>query len=259
MAEDRVSITRTGAVGVIRIERQAQRNAVDAEMAAAITAGIRDFDADGSCRGIVVSGAGGNFCAGADTGKPGPRGPEWSYTQTPSAVMLRTLEACGTLVAAAIEGWAVGLGAGLAGAATFAVGATGSRYRLPEARLGFFPFGVAPYLVDRMRPSAVVDLALSGRTMSLDDAVAAGLVTHTAPAGAAEVTAVELLQGLADIPAPVLDDARTFLRRCSRVRGGDLIDWSDQQLTRVLLTADAASPEAAPDNAATAQERTGRR
>ena len=238
MAEDRVSFSRVGAVGVIRLDRPAQRNAIDAGMAAAVTAGLRDLDADPSCTGIVLSGSGGSFCAGADTGGPGPTpGPDYSYSDNASAIMLRTLKASRTIVAAAVEGWAVGLGLGLVGAATYAVGAEGSRYRLPEAGLGFFPLGVAPYLVERMRPTAVVELALSGRKASLDEALALGLVTHTAAAGAAEETAVALLQELGAIPAPVLEDARAFLRTCSSAGGGDgVVEWSEQQMTRVVLS-----------------------
>ena len=253
MAEDRVSTGRVGAVGVIRIERPEQRNAIDADMAAAMTAAVRDLDADPTCTGIVLSGAGGSFCAGADTGRPSSTSAAgWTYARNPSAVMLRTVRACDTVVVAAVEGWAVGLGLGLVGAATYAVGAAGSRYRLPEAGLGFFPLGVAPYLVDRMHPAAVVDLALSGRKASLDDAVDWGLVTHTAPAGAAEDTAVALLQDLAAIPADVLGDARAFLRSCSSTRGDDaVIDWCEEQMTRVVL---AMAPSTAEPT-----ERTGRR
>jgi enoyl-CoA hydratase/carnithine racemase len=238
MAEDRVSISRVGAVGVIRIERPAQRNAIDASMAAAITVGVHDLDADPTCTGIVLTGAGGNFCAGADTSKPGPTpGPGWTYAENASEVMVRTVKTCGTLVAAAVEGWAVGLGLGLVGAATYAVGAVGSRYRLPEAGLGFFPFGVAPFLVDRMSPTAVVDLALSGRRASLEEACATGLVTHTAAEGAAEDTAVALLEGLAGVPAHVLEDARAFLRTCSSTKGSDqVVDWCEQQMTRVVVS-----------------------
>jgi enoyl-CoA hydratase/carnithine racemase len=251
MAEDRVSITRVGAVGLVRLERPDQRNAIDASMAAAITAGVHDLDADPTCSGIVLSGSGGNFCAGADTGRPGPTpGPGWTYAENASEVMVRTVKTCGTLVAAAVEGWAVGLGLGLVGAATYAVGAAGSRYRLPEAGLGFFPFGVAPFLVDRMSPAAIVDLALSGRKASLDDALACGLVTHTAAPGAAEDTAVALLQGLAEIPAQVLEDARAFMRTCSSARGSDaVVDWCEEQMTRVVLSM-RPSPARAPQEGA---------
>jgi enoyl-CoA hydratase/carnithine racemase len=251
MAEDRVSISRVGTVGVIRIERPAQRNAIDADMAAAITAGVRDLDEDRTCTGIVLSGAGGNFCAGADTSRPSPApGPGWTYADNASAVMVRTVKACNTVVAAAVEGWAVGLGLGLVGAATYAVGAAGSRYRLPEASLGFFPLGVAPYLVDRMRPTAIVDLALSGRRASLDEALASGLVTHTAAAGAAEDAAVALLQELAGVPAHVLEDARAFLRTCSSTRGSDdVVDWCEQQMTRVVLSMNSSSAGAPQEGA----------
>ncbi|MET9994977.1 enoyl-CoA hydratase/isomerase family protein [Streptomyces mutabilis] len=238
MAEDhRVSTSRIGGVGLIRIERQAQKNAIDASMAAAVTSAVRDLDADVSCAGIVLSGSGGIFSAGADIRERSDTSAEgWTYSDNASAVMLRTVKACDTTVVAAVEGWAVGLALGLVGAATYAVGAAGSRYRLPEAGLGFFPFGVAPYLVERMRPTAVVDLALSGRPASLDDAVASGLVTHTAPAGGAEDTAVALVEDLAGLPAHVLEHARAFLRTCSSAKEGDgIVDWCEQQMTTVVL------------------------
>ncbi|MEU0302934.1 enoyl-CoA hydratase/isomerase family protein [Streptomyces sp. NPDC006175] len=240
---DGVSISRVGSIGLIRIERPAKRNAIDSAMAADITKGIRGFDADGSCTGIVLSGAGGTFCAGADLSDPSDTTAEgWTYSDNPSAVMLRTVKDCDTTVVAAVEGWAVGLGLGLVGAATYAVGAAESRYRLPEAGLGFFPLGVVPYLVERMRPGAVVDLALSGRRASLDDAFASGLVTHTAAAGAAEDAAVALLDGLAELPAQVLDDARAFLRTCSSAKGSDeIVQWCEQRMTRGVLAKNSSS------------------
>jgi enoyl-CoA hydratase/carnithine racemase len=251
MAESRVSVSRAGAVGLVRIERPAQRNAIDADMAAEITALVRGLDADRSCTGIVLSGSGGTFCAGADTRNPSSTStPGWTYTDNASAVMLRTVKACDTVVVAAVEGWAVGIGLGLVGAATYAVGAAGSRYRLPEAGLGFFPLGVAPHLVDRVRPTVIVDLALSGKPASVEDALAWGLVTHTAAAGAAEDTAVALLQELAAVPAPVLEDARAFLRACSSTKGSDdLVDWCEQQMTRVLLARSTPAAEAPHEGA----------
>ncbi|MFF5254445.1 enoyl-CoA hydratase/isomerase family protein [Streptomyces leeuwenhoekii] len=236
MAEDRVSISRVGGVGLVRIERPARKNAIDASMAAAVTAAVRDFDADASCTGIVLSGSGGIFSAGADISERSDTSAEgWTYSDNASAVMLRTVKACDTPVVAAVEGWAVGLAVGLVGAATYAVGAAGSRYRLPEAGLGFFPLGVAPYLVERMRPTAVVDLALSGRPASLDDAYASGLVTHKASAGGAEDAAVALVEELTKLPAQVLEHARAFLRTCSSAKeGDDIVDWCEQQMTRVV-------------------------
>ncbi|MFF9203981.1 enoyl-CoA hydratase/isomerase family protein [Streptomyces sp. NPDC014986] len=238
MAEDhRVSISRTGGVGLIRIERPAQKNAIDASMAAAVTAAVRDLDSDPSCAGIVLAGSGGIFSAGADINERSDTSAEgWTYSDNASAVMLRTVKACDTVVVAAVEGWAVGLALGLVGAATYAVGAARSRYRLPEAGLGFFPLGVAPYLVERMRPAAVVDLALSGGPASLDDALASGLVTHPAPAGEAEDTAVALVEDLARLPAQVLQHARDFLRMCASTKeDDDIVGWCEQRMTAVVL------------------------
>jgi enoyl-CoA hydratase/carnithine racemase len=60
--------------------------------------------------------------------------------------LLRTLINANVPVDAAVEGWAGGLGVGLVGASKFAVASQDARFKLPEARSGYLPLQVLPFL-----------------------------------------------------------------------------------------------------------------
>jgi enoyl-CoA hydratase/carnithine racemase len=149
--------------------------------------------------------------------------------------MLRAIRSCDVPVIAAVDGWAVGLGVGIAGAASHAVAGEGARFTMPEAAMGFFPYAVAPYLVDRVRPETVLAWALSGRRFGAEEALASGLITEVCAAGEAETVATELAAALATAPRGVVEQATEWLRRYRTPVDPDetFVSWCEHRMAGV--------------------------
>jgi enoyl-CoA hydratase len=200
-----------GEVLVVTIDRPERRNAVDADTAAALAQAFRDFDADERLAAAVLTGTSGVFCAGADLkafadgrGRnrvapdgDGPLGPSRMLTTKP--------------VIAAIEGFAVAGGLELAIWCDLRVAAR-------NAVLGVFcrRFGVPlmdggtvrlPRLVGM---SHALDLILTGRGVSGDEALRMGLVNRLVDPGRALEAAVGLANEIARHPRRcMLSDRRS--------------------------------------------------
>src|SRR5215813_1956610 len=190
-----------GPVAVITLDRWEVRNAVDRTTAAALAETFRRFDADESLAVAVFTGAGGTFCAGADlkavaagelrragdTADFGPMGP--------------TRLLLGKPVIAAVEGHAVAGGFELAlwcdmrvAAADAVFGVFCRRWGVPLIDLGTIRL---PRIVGH---GNAMDLILTGRGVSGDEAVRMGLVNRLVEKGRARDAAVALAHDLARFP-----------------------------------------------------------
>ena len=189
-----------GPVRVITINRPEARNAVDGPTAAALTAAFAAFDADAAVAVAVLTGAGGTFCAGADLkaigeGRgnkvtehgPGPMGPTRMLLAKP--------------VIAAVEGFAVAGGIELAAWCDLRVAATDATFGVYCRRWGVpLVDGGTIRLPRLIGHSHALDLILTGRGVSGDEALAMGLVNRLTEPGGALAAAIELAAQIAAFP-----------------------------------------------------------
>ncbi len=214
MPLEALRLAQTGAVLHITLHRPEARNAMSLQMVAELQQVLRAAEGtagqDGAVRVLVLRGAGGHFCAGADlkdmagarmramqpTDGAAPHpiaqvNAEFgalcvAYAQTPLAVV------------AVLEGTVMGGGFGLACVADVAIASHSASFRLPETALGVVPAQIAPFLVERLGYSQAKRLAVTGGRLDAQAALAMGMV-H-AVAEAADLPA-QLDQVLADILA----------------------------------------------------------
>ncbi len=157
--------SRSGDVAVVTVDRPERRNALtlDAldELHAAVCAAL-----DGGVRALVVTGAGGHFCSGADLTEL----EDVSFTQR-LAEVLEHLAAAPVTTVAAIEGSCMGLGMQLALACDVRVVADTARFAVPVARLGLM---VDHWTIDRLArfwgEGAARHLVLTAAVLDADDA-----------------------------------------------------------------------------------------
>lgn len=204
-----IRIERTGAVTSVIIDRRAAKNAVDRETAQELADAFRAFDADDSARVAVLAGDHGTFCAGADlkamaAGTPNRVAPDGDGPMGPSRMLL------GKPVIAAISGHAVAGGLELALWCDL-------RVADDDAVLGVFcrRFGVPlidggtirlPRLIGLSR---ALDLILTGRAVSAQEALSFGLVNRVVPSGTALAAAQALAAELAELPQAAMRADRT--------------------------------------------------
>ncbi len=195
-----VRVDKQGPVTTVILDRANVRNAVDRDTAAALADAFREFDADESAKVGVFWGDNGTFCAGADlkaiaTGQGNRVQHEGDGPMGPSRMLLSKP------VIAAISGYAVAGGLELALWCDLRVADS-------DATLGVFcrRFGVPlidggtirlPRLIGHSR---ALDMILTGRAVSAEEALSFGLVNRVVAPGQARTAAEQLAQELAALP-----------------------------------------------------------
>lgn len=204
-----VSISRDGPVTVIAIDRPGRRNAVDSATARQLYDAFQAFDADEAASVAVLTGTGGNFCAGADlkavatgqgnrverTGDFGPMGPTRLRLSKP--------------VIAAVEGYAVAGGIELAAWCDLRVAARGATFGVFCRRFGVPLIDLGTVRLPRLiGASRAMDLILTGRPVGAEEALAIGLANRLVEDGEALEAAIALARQIAAFPQTCLRNDR---------------------------------------------------
>ncbi|MES9537009.1 enoyl-CoA hydratase-related protein [Actinomadura sp. NPDC000600] len=171
-----------GGVGTVVIDRPAKRNAMSADMWRALPGILDGFAADPAVRVVVLTGAGGNFCAGADISELDDiHRDDDSHLST---VAERALAAFRKPTLAAIEGYCVGGGCQLAAACDLRFAEPDARFGITPARLGIvYPAAATARLVRLVGPSAAKYLLYSADLVDAAHALRIGLLDEVVPAG----------------------------------------------------------------------------
>src|SRR5882757_3527191 len=155
------------------------------------------------------------------------------YSGDPIARLPRLLRSLAVPTVAVVDGYALGAGAALAGASTFTVATRRSIFGLPEGPMGFFPYGVVPFLVDRVAAQTVLEWGLSARKVPAEEAARAGLVTHLVDDTDLGSAVDALTEALSTSGSKV---ARDGMRWLAKQRAGiapeELITWGEAEIQR---------------------------
>jgi enoyl-CoA hydratase len=199
---------RDGPVAIVTIDRPAVRNAVDGAAAAALAEAFRRFDADPELSVAVLTGAGGTFCAGADLyALASGRGNR--VDETGDGPMGPTRMLLGKPVIAAVEGFAVAGGLELALWCDLRVAAQDAVFGVYCRRWGVPLIDGGTIRLPRLiGQSFALDLILTGRGVSGEEARSMGLANRLVPRGEALAQAVALAQELARLPQRCLRSDR---------------------------------------------------
>jgi enoyl-CoA hydratase len=189
-----------GRVTVVTINRPEVRNAVDAPTAALLADAFRAFDADDEHDVAVFTGAGDTFCAGADLkamtdGRGNQVQPDGDGPMGPSRMLLSKP------VIAAVEGFAVAGGLELALWCDLRVAANNAVFGVFCRRWGVPLIDGGTIRLPRLiGHSHALDLILTGRGVSGDEAQRMGLANRLVEPGRARDAAIALATELTDLP-----------------------------------------------------------
>jgi enoyl-CoA hydratase/carnithine racemase len=184
---DRAEITIDAHVADVQLNRADKLNAIDLPMFEALGEAADRIASDSSVRAVVLSGAGGNFCAGIDlsvlAGSELDFGAALQSPVAPSAanIFQRAAYAWRELpvpVICAIEGVAFGGGMQIALGADVRYAAADAKLSIMEAKWGIIPdMGISTTLRHLVAPDRVKELSWSARILGSDEAQALGLIT----------------------------------------------------------------------------------
>jgi enoyl-CoA hydratase len=197
-----------GAVAVVTIDRPERRNAVDGATAEELAAAFRRFDADEELAVAVLTGAGGCFCAGADL-KAVSEGRGNRIREEGDAPMGPTRMLLSKPVVAAVEGFAVAGGLELAVWCDLRVAASDAVFGVYCRRWGVPLVDGGTIRLSRMLGhSFALDLILTGRGVSGEEAQRMGLANRLVEPGTALEEALALARSLAAFPQRCLRSDR---------------------------------------------------
>ena len=170
-------------VGIVRLNRPKQLNALNGELMDELGAALKAFDADDAIGCIVITGSEKAFAAGADIGAMAKLGFAETYGGDFITRNWETIRRIRQPVIAAVAGFALGGGCELAMMCDFIIAADNARFGQPEIKLGIIPgAGGTQRLPRAVGKAKAMDLALTGRMMDATEAERSGLVSRVVAA-----------------------------------------------------------------------------
>jgi 2-(1,2-epoxy-1,2-dihydrophenyl)acetyl-CoA isomerase len=205
-----LEVTRDGAVAVVTINRPERKNAFSLEMRRSFQPIFQDLSDDVDVRAIVLTGAGGDFSAGADIGEMGDGGVRGSMLK--ARVLGRMVRGVGQTnkpVIAAVEGVCIGASFGVALASDFIIAAENARFQFAFRNIGLALDAAAGWLLERhVGVMRAKEIAYSGRFVSGIEAAQYGFALEALPAEQVLPRAMELAQSLASGPTLALSQIK---------------------------------------------------
>jgi enoyl-CoA hydratase len=188
-------------VALVTLQRPEALNALSFALLDELAAALESLDADPACRAIVITGSGDRaFAAGADIHELEPQTSS-TLTAAGAFAVWDRIGAIGLPLIAAVRGFALGGGCELAMACDMIVAAEDASFGQPEIRLGVMPgAGGTQRLTRAIGVARAMEVILTGRTISAQEADAHGLITRIVPAAATLDAALELAGVIASMP-----------------------------------------------------------
>ncbi|MFI9181954.1 crotonase/enoyl-CoA hydratase family protein [Streptomyces goshikiensis] len=199
---EHLTVERRGATLVLTMNRPEAKNALSPPLLVGLYDGWLEADADDEIRSVVLTGAGGDFCAGMDlkalAGK-GMAGDQYRdrLKADPDLhwkAMLRHHRPRKPVIAA-VEGYCVAGGTEILQGTDIRVAGEGATFGLFEVRRGLFPIGGSTVRLPRQIPRThALEMLLTGRPYSAAEAERIGLVGRVVPDGTALAEALEIAE-----------------------------------------------------------------
>ena len=237
-----LALRRDGPVLHVTLNRPEVRNAMSIAMVRELRLVLAQQETSGGTRVIVLRGAGGHFCAGADA-----RDLATAHAQLadkPSAVADMNAafgELCvayadtGLAVVAVLEGTVMGGGFGLACVADVALAGTSVNFRLPETSMGVVPAQIAPFLVERLGFAGAKRLAVTGARLNAQAALDLRLVHEVHAASALDRAVAAVLSDILQCAPGAVAATKALMRQARLHSPASLVQAAAEVFSRAAL------------------------
>jgi len=230
-------VERDGHVMIITMNRPARMNAITGPMLIRMYDAYEEASNDPEVRCIVVTGAGGNFCSGADlramagdAEQSDPLDTRARMAEDPDIVykaLFRHYRPTKPIVAA-VEGVAIAGGTEILQAMEIRVAGESARFGVSEVRWSLYPMGGSAVRLPRQIPyTHAAEILLTGKHISAAEALEIGLIGHVVPDGQALEKALEIA-GVVAANGPLASAAITrTLHECDGMELDDALrhEW----------------------------------
>lgn len=215
MTQDALLVQRRGAVRVLVNNNPRARNALTPQYYESLRRELQEVSDDAATSAVILTGAGGFFCAGGDMHqlirrREMPRAERRQRIEVLHDV-IRSIRQCPKPVIASVEGGAAGAGASIALACDLIVMARDARLSLAYVKIGLSPDGGATAFLAQCLPRHLLtELCMLGDRIDAQRLAAMGVVNRIVDPGQCDATALELAQQLAQGPERALARIKTL-------------------------------------------------
>lgn len=205
MTYESILTATAGAVGIITLNRPEALNALNSRITAELSQAAAAFDADPAIGAIVVTGSERAFAAGADIKEIKDKTFAEVYEEQLITATWEGLSRVRKPTIAAVSGHAIGGGCEVALMCDIIIASETARFALPETTIGIIPGAGGTQRLTRIVGKAVaMDMILTGRALSAQEALAMGLVSRVVPAGTHVAEAVAIAARISASSGPVV-------------------------------------------------------
>ncbi len=171
-----------GAIARVTLNRPEKRNALNDELIAGLKDALHETDANDTVRAVVITGAGADFCSGADLSAL-QKISESSVTENLAdaqslSELFALIRRVRVPVVAAVRGRALAGGCGLATACDIVLAARSARFGYPEVKIGFVPAMVLAILRRNVSEKRAFALITRGAEIDATEAERVGLINQ---------------------------------------------------------------------------------
>ncbi len=229
-----------GPVGIVTLNRPKQLNALAQPLMLQLVEALEQHEASPVIRAMVVTGGTSVFAAGADIKEMADASPvDMLVRHNPGPLWDRLRRLTKPLIAA-VAGYALGGGCELAMVCDIIVAADTARFGQPEINLGLMPGGGGTQRLTRsIGKSLAMDVILSGRLLTADEALAHGLAARVVPQDRLLTEAVKLGKQIASKGPVAVRLAKTSVTRAFEGRVDDGIEFERDLFFLLFSTHDA--------------------
>ena len=201
-------------VGVVTLNRPKMLNALSTALMIELGRALAGFERDDAIGAMIITGDEKSFAAGADISEMKDKTYMDVYKENFITEYWEEVTRCRKPVIAAVGGYALGGGCELAMMCDFIIAADSAQFGQPEINLGIIPgAGGTQRLIRAVGKSKAMELCLSGRMMSAEEAERAGLVARVVPADALLEETMKTAQAIAAKSLPALMICKESINR----------------------------------------------
>jgi enoyl-CoA hydratase/carnithine racemase len=228
-------------VCTVTMNRPEKRNALSAQLVNELIVALETAAADQAVRVVILQGAGGAFCAGADLslmaggGEEDPDIPHRGGFPELNLAM-RNL---GLPIISKVERYAMAGALALICNSTFVIAEETAKFSAPEIDRGLFPMMVLASLFRTVSKRHGLDLVLTGRKFLAPEAVQMGLINRAVPAMDLDGATAELANTIANKPPAAIRMGLAAYHQQENLEFSEALPYLQEQLMEVLGTEDA--------------------
>jgi len=221
-------------VATIAINRPERKNALNPAVMADLNKFLDQAGSAPDVSAIILTGAGGNFCSGADLG--GGFSGEQSfldmhYDRGHYAELLVKMNSCKKPILAAIEGYCLAGGMGLCLSSDVAVASEDAQFGLPEIKRGLWPYMVTAVLIRNVGRKKALELCMTGERIAAPEAERIGIINYSVPKDSFKEKVSEMAKKLSSYSPAVMGLGKASFYKIADMTTADALSYLHSQLT----------------------------